>query len=118
MARSKADLKLDKKPTNRILYGTNLRGVEIKSELRKRACDETLKIYDLLELGKSLSEISPTGFNPRKPRFTDWQKLLELIAKDYAAELAKEKEAENKTEKIESKKEEKKQPEKEVKKMT
>ena len=118
MARAKADLKLDKKPTNRILYGTNLRGVEIKDELRKRACDETLKIYDLLELGKSLSEISPTGFNPRKPRFTDWQKLLELIAKDYAAEIAKEKEAEKKTEKIESKKEEKKQPEKEFKKMT
>ena len=86
MAREKANLKLDKKPTNRILYGTNLRGKEIKDEIRKRACDEALKIYDLLELGKKLADISPTGFNPRRPRFTDWQQLLTVFAKELATE--------------------------------
>jgi transposase len=116
MARTKADLKLTKKPTNRILYGTNLRGKEIKDELRRRACDEALKIYDLLELGNKLAEISPTGFNPRQPRFTDWQKLLETIAQEYAAEIAENKE--NQPDKKAVEKEAEKEAEKSVKKMT
>ena len=88
MARTKAKLNLARKPTNRILYGTNLRGTQIRNEIQKRGSDEAAKIKDLLALGKSLSNISPSGFNPTKPNFTDWQKLLEIVARDYSKELA------------------------------
>ena len=90
LARQKADLKLAKKPTNRILYGTNLRGKEIKKEIQNRAADEALRIYDLMQTGAKLKEISPFGFDPTRPRFTDWHKLLE----HFAAELAQEKKSE------------------------
>jgi len=88
LASDKASLKSSRKPTNTILYGTNLRGREIKQELQKRANDEAARIKDLLELGKSLADISPSGFDPRKPNLTDWQKLLTHLAKDYSKELA------------------------------
>jgi transposase len=88
MAKKKANLKLNRKPTNDILKGTNLRGREIKNEIQKRGNDEAARIADLLELGKKLEKISPSGFNPRKPTFTDWQKLLETIATNYSQELA------------------------------
>ena len=88
-AREKAGLKLARKPTNSIVKGTNLRGREIKEEIHRRAADEALRIADLLELGKRLTEVSPSGFNPRKPNHTEWHKLLKIVAKDYAAELAK-----------------------------
>lgn len=88
MARRKANLKLDKKPTNRILYGTNLRGKEIRNEIQKRATNEAARIADLLDLGKKLEKISPTGFNPRWPNHTDWQKLLTIVAEKYSTELA------------------------------
>jgi len=91
LAREKAGLKLNKKPTNRTLYGTSLRGRQIKQEIQKRASDEAARIADLLELGKNLKDISPTGFNPKKPNFTDWQKLLESFAKEYSKELKEEK---------------------------
>jgi transposase len=88
MAKQKVNLKLEKKPTNLILYGTNLRGREIRNEIQKRGNNEAAGIADLLDLGKKLEKISPTGFNPRKPNFTDWQKLLEKVAENYAKELA------------------------------
>lgn len=88
LAKQKADLKLNRKPTNDILKGTYLRGREIRQEIQKRGNDEAAKIADLLDLGKKLAKISPSGFNPRKPNFTDWQKLLETIATNYAKELA------------------------------
>lgn len=88
LARSKADLKLNKKPTNRILYGTNLRGTLVRNEIQKRASDEAAKIKDLLALGKRLQQVSPSGFDPRRPSFTDWQRLLEIVARDYSRELA------------------------------
>lgn len=88
LAKQKASLNLSRKPTNAILYGTNLRGREIKQELQKRANDEAARIKDLLALGKSLADVSPTGFDPRQPNFTDWQKLLAGFAKDYSRELA------------------------------
>lgn len=87
LAKRKANLKLDKKPTNRILYGTNLRGTMIRNEIQKRANNEAARIADLLELGKKLEKISPSGFNPKKPNFTDWQRLLEIIAAGYAKQL-------------------------------
>lgn len=90
LARQKANLKLDKKPTNRILYGTNLRGKEITGELQKRAADESLRIYDLMLTGAKLKDISPFGFDPTRPRFTDWHSVLE----HFAAELANEKKSE------------------------
>lgn len=99
LARQKANLKLEKKPTNRILYGTNLRGQEIKAEIQKRASNEALKIYDLMQTGAKLKEISPFGFDPTRPRYTDWQKVLENFAVDYAKELAKQKEAKLETQK-------------------
>jgi hypothetical protein len=105
MAREKANLKLSKKPTNSIIKGTNLRGREIKQEIFLRACDEALKIADLMELGKSLCEISPTLFNPQKPNHTDWQNLLKVVAENYAKELAVEKKIENLLQKNESKNE-------------
>jgi transposase len=92
LARAKANLKLAKQPTNAIIKGTNLRGREIKAEIYQRSCDEALRIADLLELGKKLSEVSPTGFNPRQPNHTDWQKVLKVVAENYAQELAKKKE--------------------------
>jgi transposase len=88
LARSKASLKTVRKPTNTILYGSNLRGREIKQELQKRASDEAARIKDLLALGKRLSTVSPSGFDPTKPNFTDWQKLLTIFASTYARELA------------------------------
>lgn len=88
MARTKAKLNLARKPTNRILYGTNLRGTQIRNEIQKRGSDQAARIKDLLELGKNLSAVSPSGFDPRKPNFTDWQKLLAGFAKDYSKELA------------------------------
>lgn len=91
LARAKANLKLAKQPTNSIIKGTNLRGRDIKTEIYQRSCDEALRIADLMELGKKLSEISPTGFNPRKPNHTDWQKVLKVVAENYAQELAKNK---------------------------
>ena len=91
LAKRKVNLKLDKKPTNRVLYGTSLRGREIKDEIQKRGNNEAARIADLLDLGKRLEKVSPSGFNPRKPTFTDWQKLLEIIAENYAKELAKKK---------------------------
>lgn len=94
LARDKAGLKIARKASNQIIKGTNLRGREIKEEIRRRAADETLRIHDLMELGKHLAEASPSGFNPRKPNFTDWHKLLEIVAKNYAAELAAGKTAE------------------------
>lgn len=87
MAREKANLKLSKKPSNRILYATNLRGTQVRNELHRRACDEALRIGELLELGKRLADLSPSGFDPRKPKFTDWNRLLEIIARDYVHEL-------------------------------
>ncbi len=87
LAKKKANLKLHRKATNDILRGTNLRGREIKNEIQKRANNEAAKIADLLDLGKKLAKVSPSGFNPRKPNFTDWQKLLEIIATNYAEEL-------------------------------
>lgn len=88
MARSRSNLKLTKKPTNRILYGTNLRGTLIRNEIQRRGSDEAARIKDLLALGKRLSAVSPSGFDPTRPNFTDWQKLLELVARDYSKELA------------------------------
>lgn len=88
LARSKSNLKLDKKPTNRILYGTNLRGTLVRNEIQRRGNDEAARIKDLLLLGKRLSAVSPTGFDPNRPNFTDWHKLLELVAHDYSIELA------------------------------
>ena len=91
LAKQKATLKLNRKPTNDILKGTNLRGREIRQEIQKRGNDEAARIADLLDLGKKLEKISPNGFNPRKPNFTDWQKLLETIAVNYTKELASKK---------------------------
>jgi hypothetical protein len=62
-----------------------------KAEIYQRSCDEALRIADLLCLGKKLTEISPTGFNPRKPNHTDWQKVLKIVAESYAQESAKNK---------------------------
>ncbi len=87
LAREKTNLKLSRIPTNRKLYGTSLRGRQIKQEIQKRASNEAARIADLLELGKNLNDVSPTGFDPKKPNFTDWQKLLESFAKDYSKEL-------------------------------
>ena len=89
LARSKASLKLARKPTNTILYGTSLRGREIRQEIQRRANDEALRIKDLLALGRRLSHVSPSGFDPTRPTFTDWHKLLELVARDYSIELAR-----------------------------
>ena len=89
LAADKASLPNKRQASNAILSGTSLRGREIKTELQQRANDEAAKIKDLLELGKKLAEVSPTGFDPRKPNFTDWQKLLTLLARDYAQELAR-----------------------------
>jgi len=89
MARSKSNLKLTKKPTNRILYGTNLRGTLVRNEIQRRGSDEAARIKDLLALGKRLSAVSPSGFDPNRPTFTDWHKLLELVARDYSIELAR-----------------------------
>lgn len=88
LARGKASLKNPRKPSNTILYGSNLRGREIKQELQKRASDQAANIKDLLALGNSLAAISPSGFDPSKPNFTDWHKLLTIFASDYARELA------------------------------
>ena len=88
MASQKSGLKFGRKPTNTALYGTSLRGREIKQEIVKRANNEAIRIAKLMELGKKLSEISPTGSNPKNPTQANWQKLLEIIAKDYARELA------------------------------
>ncbi len=88
MARSKSNLKLTKKPTNRILYGTNLRGTIVRNEIQRRGADEAARIKDLLALGKRLSAVSPSGFDPNRPTFTDWHRLLEIVARDYSAELA------------------------------
>jgi transposase len=89
LARSKASLKLARKPTNNILSGTALRGREIRQEIQRRANDEALRIKDLLALGKRLSQVSPSGFDPTRPTFTDWQTLLAGIARDYSIELAR-----------------------------
>jgi hypothetical protein len=62
-----------------------------KAEIYQRSCDEALRIADLLCLGKKLTEISPTGFNPRKPNHTDWQKVLKIVAESYAQGSAKNK---------------------------
>jgi hypothetical protein len=91
LAKQKANLKLNRKETNDILKGTNLRGREIRQELQKRGNNEATRIADLLELGKKLEKISPTGFNPRRPNFTQWQKLLEIVAENYGRELKTEK---------------------------
>jgi hypothetical protein len=88
MAQTKAKLGLNRKTTNRILYGTNLRGTLIRNEIQRRGSDEAARIKDLLALGKRLSAVSPTGFDPNRPNFTNWQKLLELVAHDYSIELA------------------------------
>ncbi|MCB1745521.1 MAG: IS110 family transposase [Gammaproteobacteria bacterium] len=88
LARDKAGLKLKRRATNVIIRGTALRGRELKEEIFKRATDEASKIRDLMRLGKRLSEVSPTGFNPSNPNHIDWQKLLKEVAKTYAAELA------------------------------
>jgi transposase len=91
LAKKKANLKLNRKETNDILKGTNLRGREIRNEIQKRGNNEAARIADLLDLGKKLEKISPSGFNPRRPNFTEWQKLLEIVAENYAQELRTEK---------------------------
>ncbi len=88
LARDKASLNLKRRPSNTIIRGTALRGRELKEEIFKRAADEALKIKDLIGLGKRLSDVSPTGFNPNKPNHIDWQKLLKEVATTYAKELA------------------------------
>ncbi len=103
LAKKKANIKTNRKATNDILRGTNLRGREIKNEIQKRANNEAAKIADLLDLGKKLEKISPSGFNPRKPNFTDWHKLLEIIAENYAAELAQKKQPKESEEQKEQK---------------
>jgi transposase len=87
LAREKAGLRIARRATNQIVKGTNLRGREIKEEIRRRAADEATRILDLMNHGKRLSEASPSGFNPRKPNFTNWNKLLEIVARDYVREL-------------------------------
>lgn len=91
LARDKAGLNLKRKGTNEILRGTNLRGREIKREIYRRAESEAARIGDLLALGKKLSEASPTRFDPQRPTHTDWQKVLETYAAEYARELARRK---------------------------
>ncbi len=86
MASVKLKTKLERKPTNRVLYGTPLRGKKIREDLHDRACNQVAAINEWLWQGQCLAAISPTGFDPRKPRFTDWNHLLELIAKDYQPE--------------------------------
>ena len=71
MVRGKLKLKLDRKPTKRALYGTALRGKKIREDRHDRACDQVAAINDLRWQGQRLAELSPTGFDPRKPRFTD-----------------------------------------------
>ncbi len=88
MASQKSGLIFHRKPTNRTLYGTNLRGREIKQEIIRRANNEASKIVELMNLGKKLADVSPSGFNPKAPKQADWQKLLEIIAENYAKELA------------------------------
>jgi hypothetical protein len=89
LAKDKAGLKCKRKATNDILRGTNLRGREIKLEIYRRAESEAARICDLLALGKKLSEASPTRFDPHRPTHTDWQKVLETFASEYAAELVR-----------------------------
>ena len=58
-ASAKSGLKFNRKTPSRALYGTNLRGREIKQEIVKRANDEALRITKLLDLGKKLADVSP-----------------------------------------------------------
>lgn len=88
LARQKAGLKLPRQPSNAIIKGTNLRGRDIKQEIYQRACNETLRIADLLELGHKLSAVSATGFNPHKPNHTQWQEVLKVVAAAYVREVA------------------------------
>lgn len=104
LAKKKANLKLNRKETNDILKGTALRGREIRNEIQKRGNNEAARIADLLDLGKKLEKISPTGYNPRRPNFTEWQKLLEIVAENYAEELKTAKVTEKVTEKASKKK--------------
>lgn len=96
LARDKAGLKIARKASKQIVKGTNLRGREIKEEIRRRAADEAVRIADLMSHGKRLSEASPSGFDPTKPNFTDWHKLLEIVATNYARELSGEEKKEDK----------------------
>ncbi len=65
-----------------------VRGTLVRNEIQRRGSDEAARIKDLLALGKRLSAVSPSGFDPDRPIFTDWQRLLELVARDYSKELA------------------------------
>lgn len=88
LAREYAGLQIPRKHHPQHLNGTNLRGRAIKQEIHKRASDKALEAYDMLLLGASLEKASPTGFNPKRPRHTDWNRLLETVAREYSKELA------------------------------
>ena len=88
LAREYAGLPIDRKMHSQALYGTNLRGRGIKQEIHKRASEKALEAYDMMLLGASLEKASPTGFNPKRPRHTDWTRLLETVAREYSKELA------------------------------
>jgi transposase len=87
LARKTTGLRIGRKRHSQALYGTRLRGREIKQEIHRRATDRAMEIYDLMMLGASLEKASQEGFDPKRPRHTDWQRVLDSVAEGYAAQL-------------------------------
>jgi transposase len=93
LAATKSGLEMKRKETDRTLYGTNLRGRDVKAVIQNQACELALKLYDNSQLKKeTITDISSSGFNPNRPKTVDWQKVLEIVAKRIELEkLSKQK---------------------------
>jgi hypothetical protein len=67
------------------LYGSGLKGKQVRTELVRQAAEEAEVISQAIVArrreGKGSGEIvEEAGFNPTRPQSPDWQRVLEKVA--------------------------------------
>ena len=82
------------------LYGSGLEGRKVKDVVARRAAEEAEAIYEAIVAGRAQGQPTarPEGFDPTRPRQTDWQRVLECYAR--AAARAPEMQKEIRTKKV------------------
>jgi transposase len=71
-----------------VLYGSGLAGKTVKKQIARLAAEEAEAIYRAVvsgrQSGQAASESLTTGFDPTKPKQTDWHELLRRFAEEVA----------------------------------
>ena len=75
--------------TTPVLYGSGLSSIKVKTKIAKLAAQQAEGIYEAVVARRAAKQRSPAGegFDPTRPQLVDWQKVIELVARQLAGTL-------------------------------